>query len=134
MASKIIQNSLEFLNRGWVCVRDFFQSLICIIFQFIQAVMTLSKTTPKSQFRPLGKMHQIFSQCNKNDPKFTLIYEKRLGMCNLPFKILICIMFQFIQAVMTLSKQLPSHNFDPWGKCTKSSPNAIIMSKIASNA
>ena len=26
--------------------------------QFIQAVMTLSKTTPKSQFRPLGKIHQ----------------------------------------------------------------------------
>ena len=44
-----------------------FQSLICIMFKFIQAVMTLSKTTPKSQFRPLGKMHQIFSQCNKNE-------------------------------------------------------------------
>ena len=34
---------------------------------------------------------------------------------------------------MTLSKTTPSHNFDPWGKCTKSSPNAIKMSKMASN-
>ena len=44
-----------------------FKILICIMFQFTQAVMTLSKTTPESQFRPLGKMHQIFSQCNKNE-------------------------------------------------------------------
>ena len=44
-----------------------FKSLICIMVQFIHAVMTLSKTNPKSQFRPLGKMHQIFSQCNKNE-------------------------------------------------------------------
>ena len=44
-----------------------FQSLICIMVLFIQDFMTLSKTTPKPQFRPLGKMHQIFSQCNKNE-------------------------------------------------------------------
>ena len=31
-------------------------------------------------------------------------------------------------------KQLPNHYFDPWGKGTKSSPNAIKMSKMASNA
>ena len=30
-------------------------------------------------------------------------------------------------------KQLPSHNFDPWGKCTKYSPNAIKMSKMDLN-
>ena len=31
-------------------------------------------------------------------------------------------------------KQFPSHNFDPWGKCTKYSPNAIKMRKMDSNA
>ena len=35
---------------------------------------------------------------------------------------------------MNLSKKTPSHNFDPWGKCTKSSPNAIKMSKMDSDA
>ena len=32
------------------------------------------------------------------------------------------------------SKQLPNHYFDPWGKGTKSSPNATKMSKMDSNA
>ena len=38
-----------------------FQSLICIMVQFIYSIMTLSKTTPKSQFHPWGK-------CTKYSP------------------------------------------------------------------
>ena len=35
---------------------------------------------------------------------------------------------------MNISKTTPNHNFDPWGKGTKSSPNAIKMSKMDSNS
>ena len=42
--------------------------------------------------------------------------------------------FSLYRLLWLFPKQLPNHNFNPWGKCTKSSPNAIKMSKMASNA
>ena len=42
-----------------------------------------------------------------NGPKVTRILEKMQGMCKGHFQSLICIMVQFIQAFMTLSKTTP---------------------------
>ena len=42
--------------------------------------MTLSKIAPKSQFRPLGKMHQIFSQCNKRVKLFPMLKYRTLEL------------------------------------------------------
>ena len=73
MASQMIPKALEFINRGWLCVRDLLK----------------------------------------------VSYESWFSLYNI---------------LWLFPKQLPSHNFDPWGKCTKSSPNATKMSKPASNA
>ena len=66
-------------------------------------------------------------------PKSLEFMNRCRGCVREIFKVSYASWFSLYSLLWPFPKQLPNHNFDPWGKCTKSSPNAIKMSKMDSN-